>query len=106
MAVRPKSFKCLLGSGLAVVLLAALVSAVPASAASLHQFPNFRSNSGSFNLDQSACPPGMVHRRGTADCYDPQADAGRRNDNSFRSENGPRRPGSSAFGLQFDTGDY
>lgn len=105
MAVRLKSFKCLLGVGLAAALLAPAILVAPASAASMHQFPNFRSNSGSFNLDQNACPPGMVHRRGTADCYDPQADANRRNNNSFRSENGSR-PGSSAFGLQFDTGDY
>jgi len=104
MAVRLKSFKCLLGVGLAAALLAGPMLAVPSFAAQFRQFQGSRSNSGAFNLDQNACPPGMVHRRGTAECYDPQADQSR--NNSFRSDNNARRPGSSAFGLQFDTGDY
>lgn len=104
MDFRPKLFKSLRGIGLAAVLVAGVMPAVPSFAAQFHQFQGSRSNSGgAFNLDQNACPPGMVHRRGTAECYDPQADSPR---NNSRSDNGARRPGSSAFGLQFDTGDY
>lgn len=104
MATRPKTFKSLLGIGLAALLLACMLPVVPAAAASLHQ--NFHANGGAFNLDQNACPPGMVHRRGSADCIAPQADSSGRNDNAGRNYDSPRRPGSSAFGLQFDTGDY
>ena len=103
MDFRPKFFKSLLGVGLAALLLVGAMPTLPSFAAQLHQFQGSRSNSGGFNLDQNACPPGMVHRRGTAECYDPQADDNR---NNFRSDNNAHRPGSSAFGLQFDTGDY
>jgi len=98
MAARRKFFKSLFGVGLAALVVAGAIAAQPSVAAQLRQ-----GGRGTFNLDQNACPPGMVHRRGTAECYDPQADSGR---NNFRSENDGKRPGSNAFGLQFDTGDY
>jgi len=90
------------GRGAIVVLLTAALFAGPAIAASNHQ--NYRSENNdsvgnSFNLDQDPCRDPSAHRRhGNGACPD--------QDNGFSAhgQGSSQHPGSSAFGLQFNSG--
>ncbi|HTJ58830.1 MAG TPA: hypothetical protein VL418_14885 [Devosiaceae bacterium] len=92
---------------LVALLFGSAIAAEPVVAAPFNPFQDFRDQGGRgggppFNIDQDPCAPGGRRdgpgaRRGQ-DCYAPPAyrDRGGRNDG--------RRPGSNAFGLQFNDG--
>jgi hypothetical protein len=108
MVSRRSRFKRLGHSALVGLLVAVMaVPAVPVLAASNRPIQNFRSNSGSdrqpFNMDQNPCPGnpgGRGYGQGSSgNCY-------YRPDQQQQRGNGPRHPGSNAFGLQFNSGDF
>ena len=103
MALRPSWFKSVAVAAIAALLLgAALGPALPVAAASPHQ--QFRQdqngNATPFYLDQDPCAPHPGRRARQQDgqqiCDTPP---------SGRGNSGVHHPGSSAFGLQFNSGD-
>jgi hypothetical protein len=97
--------RCGKGVLLAVLLSAAAGSAAPLLAAPFHDSPGQQRNHGRGNDNagprdegHGRCTPGQdrAFGQGGGDCNQAPGSSDRRN--------GPRRPGSSAFGLQFDFG--
>lgn len=108
MAANTSPVKALLRAVVAAAALAGLASAgTPALAASNHPFQTFRSENGNgggaFNLDQDPCHPGAGRHRGrlaSGACPDFDRDGPGRGNGQLH------RPGSRAFGLQFNNDGY